>query len=484
MADEIRRIREAVEDQLLNTNKVIASNNAIAQSLAGIEAELEYGFSAMAKGLQDLCSILDNRFQILDHRLQETIDKLNFQSETLAAIKEIVEKPLDTQAKELRNRAVTAYLNNWIEEAEMDLLEAEKKNYQDFVVHHILGNIYFYHKANYPKALEYYQKSAKYATPYSKEYASAMLLNAAMVYYKLGRLADAYTSAKKALHLMPHEPHILYHYARYAAKKGYVSESLDKLRECVYQVPGYLITADADDIFLGVKEKINDLAQCLRDERKRAVENLVKEVDSLEVEAKREGIKKLTFLKEKRSEIMTLSARNSYFDFLKAEKIAHNVRRKILSLIRDKLKREEKDLLEQKSDLGCSGYFIISILTVLITAGLTREYSTAELIVSLLFAPVVVFLGALPFILRMLLGPQWGYILFGQDWVKIRTAGLFSAKVGSVFFFGLILMTLWIALVSIRKRNRLKFVRNKLKKIEEDNSEIFSQKVELTDEEV
>ncbi|MEW6676139.1 MAG: hypothetical protein AB1348_09115 [Nitrospirota bacterium] len=178
---------EAVESQLLKTDEVIASNKAIAKELANIEAELAnikaelaHGFSQISKGLQDL-------FRITYYGFQEVIDRLYFQSEMLEKIKEILERPLDTQAKELRKRGEVAYLNNWIDEAEMDLLEAEKKNYQDFVIYHILGNIYFYHKTNYKKALEYYQKSAKYATPFTKEHASNMLLYVAMLYYKLGQ---------------------------------------------------------------------------------------------------------------------------------------------------------------------------------------------------------------------------------------------------------------------------------------------------------
>ena len=53
---------------------------------------------------------------------REVIDRLDLQSQALEAIKEILERPLDTQAKELRKRAEVAYLNNWIDEAEMGLI--------------------------------------------------------------------------------------------------------------------------------------------------------------------------------------------------------------------------------------------------------------------------------------------------------------------------------------------------------------------------
>jgi tetratricopeptide (TPR) repeat protein len=261
MANEIHKIREAVEAQLMKVDKVIASNEAIAEELTNIEAELAHGFSEISKGIQDLCCITY-------HGFHEIIDRLHFQSEMLEEIKEILKRPLDTQAKELRERGERAYLNNWFNEAEQDLLEAEKKNYQDFIVHQILGNIYYFHKSNYKKALEYYQKAAKYATPVSKRDASNAFLCAAMVYYRLNQLSDAYNSAKAALELMPDDPHFLYQYARYAAKNGYMNEFLNKLRECIYKDPKYLIMADVDEMFYDVKEEITKLAKYLRDEKK------------------------------------------------------------------------------------------------------------------------------------------------------------------------------------------------------------------------
>lgn len=108
MAYEIQIIKEATESQLRKTDEVIASNYAVAEAINELESHLAYGFSAATHALQDLCSVLD-------HRFQEVFDILYLQSETLKEIKEILEKPLDTQAKELRKRREVAYLNNWID---------------------------------------------------------------------------------------------------------------------------------------------------------------------------------------------------------------------------------------------------------------------------------------------------------------------------------------------------------------------------------
>jgi tetratricopeptide (TPR) repeat protein len=205
MGTEIQKVRKAVEGQLKQTDEVIASNEAIAEltsqansileaGLSDISNNIASGFSGLAYGIQELCFGIDDGFREVSY-------KLDLQNETLKAIKEILERPLDTQAKELRKRAEHAYLNNWFDEAEKDLLESEKKNYQDFIALHILGNIYYHHKKNYQKALEYFQKAAKYAAPQSKIYACKALICAAEVYYKRGDFEDAYKSTKKAMEL-------------------------------------------------------------------------------------------------------------------------------------------------------------------------------------------------------------------------------------------------------------------------------------------
>lgn len=336
MANEIREIRDATESQLKKTDEIIASHEAVADlisevnnALSEVNNTLASGFTMLGAGLRELCFITEDGFR-------EVIDRLDLQNETLNAIKEILEKPLDTQAKELRKRAEKAYLNNWFDEAEIDLSEAEKKNYQDFIVHQILGNIYYYHKGNYQKALNYYQKAAKYATPVSKKHASNALICAAMVYYRLDQLSDAFKSTKMAMELLSDDSGVLYNHACYSAKIGHMDEFIDCLRGSILKDPNYLIAADRDEMFSGVKGHIKKLAEDMRDEKRKAVNNVLQKIASalqkIELarkEAGKLGIADFTLLNKRLAEVNNLCAdvnnlcaRNSYFDFLKAEQVA------------------------------------------------------------------------------------------------------------------------------------------------------------------
>lgn len=329
MAREIIKIKNAVESQLNKTNNVIASNEAIAvmvsrvgntltnisgdvleinDSLSAINHSVDSGFDKLSDGLQELCFVFENGFM-------EITDKIALQNETLKEIKEILERPLDIQAKELRKRAEFAYLNNWIDEAEIDLLEAEKKNYQDFIVHQILGNIYFHHKKDYPLAIEYYQKSAKYALPVLKKHASNAFVCLAMIYYKLDKASDAYNATEKALDICFENSHALYHHARYSAKTG--NEFISYLKKSIKKDPHYLVTADTDAIFFSVKEKIRKLAKDLRDEERKTVETLLKKINKKKKEAEEIEKRDVRILNEQIEEVKKIYPNNKHFDFQK-----------------------------------------------------------------------------------------------------------------------------------------------------------------------
>jgi len=233
MPTEIQKIKNAVETQVKQTGGVIASNEAVADiiselnnTLSEVHGTVTSGFSMLGTGLQELCFSIDDGFRELSY-------KLDLQNETLEAIKEILERPLDTQAKELRKRAEFAYLNGWMDEAEVDLLESEKKNYQDFIALHILGNIYYHHKKNHQRALEYFQKAAKYAAPQSKLDACKALLCAAKVYKELGGVEDAYKSTRLAMDTLSDDAHNLFNHSAYSAMMKRPGESLDCLRQAV-----------------------------------------------------------------------------------------------------------------------------------------------------------------------------------------------------------------------------------------------------------
>ncbi|MBT9151564.1 MAG: hypothetical protein DDT40_01760 [candidate division WS2 bacterium] len=452
MAKEIIDVRNAVESQLEKTDKIIASAEAIESGLAEIHAELDYGFTKLSAGLEDLCFAADEGFR-------QVVYMLELQGETLEAIREILERPLDTQAKELRRRAEFAYLNGWLDEAETDLLEAEKKNYQDFIVHQILGNIYYYHKCNYQKALEYYQKAAKYSSPVSEKYASDALIYTAMAYYRFGQLSDAYESTKKAVDLTPHDPHFLFNHVRYAAKIGYVDEFLNGLKECVYKDPNYLIIADTDDMFSAVRGEIRKLAEKLRSERKIIVNNIIGVINSaIEGIEEAKRTHKLSVavnqsVLDKLAEVNMLCARNSYLDFVKAEQIARNVASELMKIEETLVKELETAKIWVEGKVDCALltiYISAAILTSLILVIINPPESSWELIL----VPLFVALLPLMALVAIFIHPP----VFDEYPVL---------SVGLMVFSGIVLPIILFLLSAPVKKISLKAIRDIIEKIED-----------------
>ena len=309
MRAEIQKLRRTAKSQLKKTDGIIASNEAIAGAVSEVNNALTSNLYALSDGLREFCCGIESG-------LREIYDKLDLQSKKLEGIKEILEKPLDTQARELRKRAEVAYLNGWIDEAHNDLLEAEKKNYQDFIVHHILGNIYYYHKENYQKALEYYQKAGKYAKPRSKKHAAYSLLCAAMIYYKLNQLPDAYETIKIAAELLPGDPNVLYHYSRYLARMGFEERAIYFLKKTILKDPNYLIASDRDEMFNDIRGEVKILANNFRKEAKEQVNNILL---NLETARKKAELFAIDSFNNNLPKIQELCAKNSYFDFIKAK---------------------------------------------------------------------------------------------------------------------------------------------------------------------
>lgn len=375
MPTDTQKIRKAVTNQLSKTDAVIASNEAIAEltsetnsileaGLSDIANNITAGFSGLASGLQELCFAVDDGFREVNY-------KLDLQNETLKAIKDILERPLDTQAKELRKRGEYAYLNSWIDEAENDLLESEKKNYQDFIALHILGNIYYHYKKNNQKALEYYQKAAKYAAPQSKADACKALLCAAKVYKEIGSVEDAYKSTKLAIDTLSDDTHNLFNHAAYAAMTRHPDEAIGYLKNAVLKDPTFLIAADSDERFFNVKQEKDNLVRGLRDEKRKIVVNILQRVKATLEEANTLETHAFQFLDNRISEINNLlvevnvlCVRNSYFDLLKAENVAlttEQMARKIYDECKQRLVFSDLVVLDKETklmwtrDAGVSG---------------------------------------------------------------------------------------------------------------------------------
>lgn len=147
------------------TVQVGSQERALRGGLGSLQSEMGSALDDVQYEVQRVGEGIDRLRADFHILMGEVIWKLDIQQATLTSLLDAIRAPLDTAAKELRFRAEDAYRNGWHEEALQDLLESEKKNYQDFVAHRCIANIYFYHLVDLEKARTYFQKAAKYSRP-------------------------------------------------------------------------------------------------------------------------------------------------------------------------------------------------------------------------------------------------------------------------------------------------------------------------------
>lgn len=266
--EEISLIRKKLDSIDRSTKSIVASEEAIKDALSAIEGKAERYLTDISYGLE---GGLETLGAVFEWGMAEVVYHLELQRKELKRIVEILEAPLETQAKELRRRAEFAHRNGWVDEALADFLEAEKKNYADFTVHQSLGNIYL-GKNNLTKAEEYYKKAAKYARPHSPYYTSYALWHLGRVKYLQGETLAAYEATKRATTLWPNLNQALYDHARYSALLGKEEEALANLRSAIQFDRNYALKALADEAFSKMIPALKTLLQTFKQEAKQRAE--------------------------------------------------------------------------------------------------------------------------------------------------------------------------------------------------------------------
>lgn len=361
--------KKVVKAQLEAADRIIVSQDRIAD-------KIDIATRDVTEGLEELRATFEWGFT-------ELIWQIEQERKVLKDILEVLQAPLDTQAKELRKRAEYAYRNGWINDALADFLESEKKNRYDFTIHQSLGNVYLFEKKDPNKALEYYEKAVKYATPKSSYYASISLLHLGLVRYLRGDFERAHEATLKAIELSPNLYEAHYQHAQYCAKlgSGHYKEAIQHLRRAIVNgSKHYCVKADSEKDFDVMKKELRSLFKKLRNEAQSQAKLRIDKAEKLIHSAKSYGVgvSELSAAEKELKETKIFSKRESLFDcwdaFYKAytaEKITaeSSVRYLFNEIERLKSKRRElKQEINNKAELVAWVVgFLYLILTILFT---------------------------------------------------------------------------------------------------------------------
>ncbi len=344
-----------------------AINQMLAQGFGGLIATQEemmelmcLGFTTVAHGIERVSAGIEGLRSDFDWAMGELLWKQEINNMLLEGILEAILHPLDARARNLRERGQYAYENKWYKEALADLLAVEEENYQDFLAHMTIANIYLYqlNPADLGKAKEYYLKAGKYAEPRSVRHAALAYLQAGFTCYLQSDDESAIKYARQATELYPEFTEAFYGLAKFAAaaKRGVIATT--SLERAIRIDRNYAIKARADVDFENIEEDVTRLMKRLHEEAK---QQALREWEDLRSKMKCYIVagKERSELESNQRRIDGLISLDTYFSYTDALGKINECEEFFDSLRlpeRDRLTAEIRQLLEnlQSEVLGCT----------------------------------------------------------------------------------------------------------------------------------
>lgn len=257
----------------------------LAEAKSDLADEVKSETADLGWTLEEFDETVRQGFLRLDHHLDRVQAEVGARLDRIE--RHLKEGPRAKAAREDREQGERAYVNGWVDEALESFQNAEVKNYEDFSVHFQLADLYA-ELGNDGKAIEYYEKTAKYARPYSRNIAAEALLGVAGLRERQGDLESAYTCATEARELKPAQCRIArrvaYVCARLAVRTGRTSEAVAALRRLFSIAPRTSLWVPGKPVFASIRRNIHELLNELRAESDAQVHRLLEEAQRVRTE--------------------------------------------------------------------------------------------------------------------------------------------------------------------------------------------------------
>ncbi len=414
-------MRSTVRSELqVISREIVKANWEAADRIAASSDRVREEIEALRHAKGEVIERAERAFGAIGAAFEWGVEKLCYQLElqtsALQDILQVLQQPLATQAKELRERGMTALRNGWLDEALGDLEASAAANYQDFTVHQSLGYTHM-GRGDLAKAAVAFQNAAKYAKPVSPYDAAIGLVHVARVKALQEDLPGAYEAGEEATKLCPSLPLTWWELAMHAAGQRKDDVILSALRTAIELEPTFMLKvwkeiAGGNKGLARVEHSIRALCADLREavaERARAttakLKELVERVLHL-VHMNGDAAKRQAVLSQM-EEVEQLNRRDSFFDYLRAdEKAAHawqRIRDIGLAHLSGRISGHEQWIFEAQAEaatvggkswawrgvgIGFATYFLAAIIFITLL-GVTQDLAEAGAMAVGVFAGIM-----------------------------------------------------------------------------------------------
>jgi len=302
-------------------------------------------------------------------------------------------------ARHNRKKAEDYYKNGNIENAFISFINAEEKNYGDFLSCYQLGLLCFFEKAEHESALNFFKKAAKFAQSRSKKIFVQSTLFCGLIYrlIALNAMPESYPQAlstlKQAYEIDPENPSAIYGYAQgLACSPSYTAElqqTMSLMLDLVKNNNIFLLQMIYDRAFDNLLEEIDMFYNGVYNEAQNAVTEITSKIDDYLERLTSDSSysvmpSKIAAIKAENREInASLENNKAYFQLLamrqKAEKLNESLQSIIKEVGENKNFSDFKFFLEDIS-LKCSDELNNDVLKPFITAQKDFDRKIKELI--------------------------------------------------------------------------------------------------------
>jgi len=230
---------------------------------------------------------------ISNYSLAESIFQLDCETEELKKYRSMAQPNEDSKlkmARITRRKAEDTYKNNQYDEAIRLFREADEKFEMDYTVHYQLALIYFFEKADFTEACNYFRKAAKYSQNKSSLIfiASTVFLGLALRLYSEATqnsnlLEEAYNALVQAYSIDSRSLFINYALAQSCvslmSKSGYAQNAREIIQKIIRANEFYAYQMIYDVAFNNALDIIGEELNALINEHKNNAIDLFKEID-------------------------------------------------------------------------------------------------------------------------------------------------------------------------------------------------------------
>lgn len=223
---------------------ILRDSAHLAETNLGLQRELVRAANRREDEISALTQEIVNLGALFEWKLDQVLEQFDRQTAQLDRVIDLLRRPLETQARELWDRAQYAATRGWIEEAVTFYDRAIEKSPFLYLAHLQLGYLHAYRRGDVQAALSSFRAAAKYSQPDDPVTAAVAHFHLHGILRATGHKDEAWKAIVRACDLDPSLAPAWWDRATLAVERSVPDEVTKSLRRAIESDPLYWHRSD------------------------------------------------------------------------------------------------------------------------------------------------------------------------------------------------------------------------------------------------